>query len=90
MGTGFPQPTISWTLDGSPLVNTTRVTVYEEVLEEAEMTLVQSFLEVCSVDTDVDAGLYQCIVTNRIVNASADFTLTINRVGGEEFNVCLT
>ena len=81
VGTGFPQPTISWTLDGSPLENDTRVTIYEEVLEEAGLTFVQSFLEVCSVNF-LDAGLYQCTVANRLANASSNFTLTVNVVGG--------
>ena len=82
VGTGFPQPSISWSLDGAPLENSSRVTFYEEVIEESGITFVQSFLEVCSVDS-MDAGLYQCTVANRLVNASSNFTLTINRVGGE-------
>ena len=82
VGTGFPQPSISWSLDGSPLENSSRVTIYEEVIEESGLTFVQSFLEVCSVDF-MDAGLYQCTVANRIVNASSNFTLTVSRVGGE-------
>ena len=84
MGTGFPQPTISWTLDGLPLENNTRVTIYEEVLEESGLTFVQSFLEVCSVNF-FDAGLYQCTVANRLVNASSNFTLAVNVVGGNDY-----
>ena len=76
VGTGFPQPSIFWNLDGSPLENSTNVTIYEEVIEESGLTFVQSFLEVCSVDF-MDAGLYQCTVANRIVSASSNFTLTV-------------
>ena len=82
VGTGFPQPNISWSLDGAPLENSSRVTIYEEVIEESGITFVQSFLEVCSVDF-MDAGLYQCTVTNRLVNASSNFTLFVNTVGGK-------
>ena len=82
VGTGFPQPSISWSLNGSPLENSSRVTIYEEVIEESGLTFVQSFLEVCSVDF-MDAGLYQCTVANRIANASSNFTLTVNTVGGK-------
>ena len=82
VGTGFPQPTISWTLDGSPLQNSSRVSIYEEVIEESGITFVQSFLEVCSVNF-MDAGLYECTVANRLVNASSNFTLTVNNVGGK-------
>ena len=83
VGTGFPQPTISWTRNGYQLENDSRITITEEVMEQSGIIFVQSFLEVCSVDFDMDNGLYQCIVTNRIVNASVFFTLTVNRVGGE-------
>ena len=82
VGTGFPQPSISWSLDGVPLENSSRVTIYEEVIEESGITFVQSFLEVCSVDF-MDAGLYQCTVANRLVNASSNFTLFVNIVGGK-------
>ena len=82
VGTGFPVPSISWSLDGSPLENNSRVSIYEEVIVESGITFVQSFLEVCSVGF-MDAGLYQCTVANRLANASSNFTLTINRVGGE-------
>ena len=82
VGTGFPQPSISWTLDGSSLENSTNVTIYEEVIEESEFTFIQSFLEVCSVDF-MDAGLYQCTVANRIVSDSSNFTLTVNILGGK-------
>ena len=82
VGTGFPQPNISWTLDGSSLENSTNVTIYEEVIQESGLTFVQSFLEVCSVDF-MDAGLYQCTVANRIVSDSSNFTLTVNIFGGK-------
>jgi hypothetical protein len=82
VGTGFPLPSISWSLDGFLLENNSRVSVYEEVIVESGITFVQSFLEVCSVGF-MDAGLYQCTVANRLVNASSNFTLTVNRIGGE-------
>ena len=82
VGTGFPVPSISWSLNGFTLENDSRVSIYEEVIVESGITFVQSFLEVCSVGF-MDAGLYQCTVANRLVNASSNFTLTINRVGGE-------
>ena len=88
VGTGFPQPSISWSLDGSPLENSSRVSIYEEVIEESGITFVQSFLEVCSVGF-MDAGLYQCTVANRIANASSNFTLTVITVGGKSVYGCM-
>ena len=82
VGTGFPQPSISWSLNGSPLENSSRIIISEEVFEEAGITFVQSFLEVCSVGF-LDGGLYECTVANRLVNASSNFTLSVNAVGGE-------
>ena len=79
VGTGFPQPSISWSLNGSLLENSSRVTIHEQVIEEYYgLIFVQSFLEVCNVDFMEDAGLYQCTVANRIVSASSNFTLTVN------------
>ena len=82
VGTGFPQPTISWSVNGSALENTSRITVTEEVFEEGGVTFVQSFLEVCSVNF-FDNGLYQCTVANRLANATTYFELAVNLVGGE-------
>ena len=82
VGTGFPQPTISWAVNGSTLDNTSRITITEEVFEEAGVTFVRSFLEVCSVSF-FDSGLYQCTVANRLVNASSNFELIVNFIGGE-------
>ena len=82
VGTGFPQPSISWTFNGSPLENTTRVSIYESTTEAAGMTFVESILEVCSV-TLLDSGLFECTVSNALVNATANFTLTVVNVIGE-------
>ena len=88
VGTGFPQPSISWSFNSNPLENSSRITIYEEVIEEAGLTFVQSFLEVCSVGF-LDGGLYECTVANRLVNASSNFTLSVNTVGGESLCVLL-
>lgn len=82
VGTGFPQPSISWSFRGNQLENGSRVNITEEVFEEAGETFVRSFLELCSV-TILDEGLYQCTVANRLVNDSTFFALDVNSVGGE-------
>ena len=84
VGTGFPQPSISWSLNGNQLDNDSRVTIYEEVTVQAGMTFVESILEVCGV-TLLDGGLFECTVSNRLVNSTANFTLTVNDVVGESF-----
>ena len=85
VGTGFPQPSISWTFNDDLLQNgssSSRVLIYEELTEENGVTFVRSILEVCSVNV-FDSGLYQCTVANRLVNATSNFTLTVNFVEGK-------
>ena len=75
--TGFPQPSITWTHNGRPLENNSRITIDENATEEdGGLTFMFSMLEVCSVRAS-DGGLYECIVANRLVNDSANFTLTV-------------
>ena len=77
-GTGFPQTSIIWIHDGQVLENNTqRITIYESVTEDnSGLTSVLSMLEVCSIRV-WDEGIYECVVTNRLVNDSANFTLTV-------------
>ena len=76
-GTGFPQTSITWIHDGQALVNNSRITIYENTTEDdSGLTSVFSVLEVCSIRVS-DDGVYECVVTNRLVNDSAKFTLTV-------------
>ena len=76
VGTGFPQPNISWYLDGSPLENSSRFIIYEEVMEVSGITFIQSFLEVCSVRAD-DHGTYSCVASNFASNDSVQFKVQV-------------
>ena len=82
VGTGFPQPSITWSVNGLLLELSDRINVTEEVSEVNGVTFVQSILEVCSV-TILDSGLYQCMVANQLVNDSTYFDVTVNPIGGE-------
>ena len=76
-GTGFPQSSITWTHNGQPLKNNSRTTIYENTVEEdSGVTSVLSTLEVYNVRT-TDGGIYECIITNRIISDSVNFTLTV-------------
>jgi hypothetical protein len=77
-GTGFPLTSITWTHNGQPLENNNnRITIYENTTEEGNgLTSVLSMLEVCPVRVS-DGGVYECTVANRLVNDSANFTLTV-------------
>ena len=76
VGTGFPQPSISWSFEGSSLKNSTEVTIYEKVLEISGITFVQSFLEVCNTRSD-DHGIYSCMASNFVGNESVQFNIHI-------------
>ena len=73
---GFPQPSISWTYDGAPLENDSGIVIYEEEMTLAGMLFIESILTVCGVSS-MDSGLYECTVTNGIVNRSSNFTVTV-------------
>ena len=76
-GTGFPQTSITWIHNGQALVNNSRITIYENTTkDDSGLTFVLSMLEVCSIKV-LDEGVYECVVTNRLVNDSANFTLTV-------------
>ena len=77
-GKGFPQSSITWTHNGQPLQNNSRITIlYENAVEEdSGVSSVLSILEVRSVRT-TDGGIYECVLTNRIISDSANFTLTV-------------
>ena len=75
-GTGFPQPSIFWSLNGSLLENSSRLTIYEEMMEVSGIIFVLSFLEVCSVSAD-DHGTYSCVASNFASNDSALFKVQV-------------
>ena len=84
VGVGFPQPSISWTFHGAPLENDSGIIIYEEEMTLAGLLFTESILTVCGVNS-MDSGLYECTVTNGMVNSSSNFTVT---VGGKSFVLC--
>ena len=76
MGVGYPEPSISWSHDGDPIENSTRITIYEEEHNLAGQLYIQSILEVCSVSV-MDGRIYECIATNGVDNSSSNFTVTV-------------
>ena len=76
MGVGYPELSISWSRDGDPIENSTRITIYEEERKLAGQLCIQSILEVCSVSV-MDGGIYECTATNGVVYSSSNFTVTV-------------
>ena len=75
---GIPNPSVSWK-KGSTLLsmrNASRVTIYEQLLTENGVTLVQSILELSSAE-ETDAGQYSCFADNTLGNDNASFVLTV-------------
>ena len=78
---GLPTPEISWTVGGETLVNDTRVTIYNEIVEEGGVLFSSSVLEICSVELE-DAGQYACVASNEEANDTVSFELTVLSAGG--------
>jgi len=73
---GIPNPSVSWKKDNTLLSNASRVTIYEQLLTENGVTLVQSTLELSSAE-ETDAGQYSCFADNTLGNDNASFVLTV-------------
>ena len=76
MAYGVPNPSISWNRGDTPLSNGSQATIYEELLTEDGVTLVHSFLQLCSVE-ETDAGQYSCFSNNTLGNDTAFFELAV-------------
>ena len=74
---GCPVPSLTWSRDGTPLGNSPRSTILEELVNENGVTFVQSILVICSLEQD-DTAQYNCSASNNISFASASFNLTVN------------
>ena len=74
---GIPDPSISWNRGDTTLSNSSRVTIYDQLLTDNGVTFVQSILELCSAEVE-DAGQYSCFAENTLGNDTAAFVLTVN------------
>ena len=78
---GGPSTSISWSSLSEPqLTNSSRVTIYEELVTEGGVTFVQSFLEICSVQ-ETDASNYTCSATNDLGTDNATFEFAVDSEG---------
>ena len=76
---GIPLPTITWTKSGTPLSNNSdanRIMVLEGDITESGITLIRSYLQICSVRPS-DGGEYSCVADNSIANATSNFEINI-------------
>ena len=72
---------ITWSNQSEPqLTNSSRVTIYEELVTEGGVTFVQSILEICSVQ-ETDASNYTCSAENDLGTDNATFELAVNPEG---------
>ena len=81
VGYGSPQvSSVTWSKDGVVLVNSTRITIFENQVTESGFTFVKSILEICATQ-DADSGQYRCSANNTISFETADFELQVNTEG---------
>ena len=74
--TGNPLPTVEWYYEGNPLTNSSRMQVFSEVVMVTGTEMVQSVLEICSLE-ESDTGLYECVGRNPVSKDSAAVSLTV-------------
>ena len=73
---GQPQPDVIWLKDGMPLQNASTLTIYGTYLEDANMSFVQSILEICTFLPE-QQGNYSCYTDNSHGNNSFSFQITV-------------
>jgi len=85
---GYGSPlvsTVTWSKDGIVLVNSTRITIFEDQVTESGFTFVKSMLEICTTQA-ADSGQYSCSIENMggiQMNDSATFDLSVTLSVGE-------
>ena len=72
---GDPIPTISWNKGSSRLINSSEVTIYQEVLNISGLIFAKSILDICTPGV-TDAGQYSCYAED---SAPANFEVMINQ-----------
>ena len=88
VGYGDPAVSVTWNMEDVQLDNNSQITIYEELVTENGIVLVQSNLVICSVD-ETDSGQYSCVVSNVLGNTSVNFDLSVTPTGGKyEYDVC--
>ena len=78
VGFGEPGVEISWSFNGALVVNTSLITIYEEMVVQGERIFKQSFLQICSL-VEADTGGYTCIVSDGFTTANTSTQLTVTR-----------
>ena len=76
---GDTPPNIMWYRNGQKLYNDSRITVYNDTIEQGGLTFTQSVLELCSAEPS-DEGEYTCVAIaarNYDAYSIANFTVDI-------------
>ena len=82
VGYGLPSVSITWSINGETVSNTSLITIYEEEFIHSDgRVFKQSFLQLCSVER-FNAGSYTCTASNGQRTASAETVLTVAGVSG--------
>ena len=79
MALGDTPPNITWYRDGQKLYNDSRITVYNDTIEQGGLTFTHSVLELCSAEP-LDEGEYTCVAVaarNDDAYSTATFTVDI-------------
>lgn len=67
----------TWSRAGVPVVNSSRITTFEETVVSSGLTFKRSFLRLCTVE-EADVGLYSCTAANNLTSASSTVSLQVS------------
>ena len=74
---GRPLPSIDWTSNGTALVESATVLIYQQLLTEGGTTFVRSSLQTCA----TNSSNYRCIANNTVGIGVFTFGLDLNPEG---------
>ncbi len=76
VGFGVPSVEITWSLNGTSIMNSSIVTISEEEITGGGKVFKQSFLELCSLSIS-DSGVYSCSVSNGLTMVNETTQLSV-------------
>ena len=85
-GYNVPVPSVTWSKDGTVLINGSRLIIRENVVIEHRVVFVKSTIEICPAEFE-DTGNYSCTADIGTKNDSATTELTVADLRGKGINI---
>jgi hypothetical protein len=76
VGIGVPDVEISWSFNGTPVINTSSMRIHEEDVVVGGTVFKQSILQISKL-AEIDAGDYTCIASDFFMAANATTKISV-------------